>query len=128
MATIKIVLDTRRLKADGSCALKLRLYQGDHYRDITLKVSIHSRLIFSEINYDFLEDFQAGFLSKSIKPNTISFYLRTIRTIYNKAMKAKVVDRKGYPFGDFTIRQESTQKRAVGKEVMDSNGAEIGVA
>ena len=78
----------------------------------------HSKLKFSDINYDFLEDFQMGFLKKGVKQNTIAFYLRTIRTIYNKAIKAKVVKRQDYPFEDFRISHESTQKRAVGKEVI----------
>lgn len=78
----------------------------------------HSKLKFSDINYEFLEDFQARFLSKGVKQNTIAFYLRTIRTIYNKAIKAKIVQRKDYPFEDFSISHESTAKRAVRKEVI----------
>ena len=78
----------------------------------------HTRLKFSDINFDFLEDFQTGFLCKGVKQNTIAFYLRTVRTIYNKAIKAKVVARQDYPFDDFRISHESTQKRAVGKEII----------
>lgn len=218
MATIKIILDTRRPKADGTYPLKFRIYQGKKYRDIPLSIFLnpddwddlkrqikkshpnykllnhkilkqhteleatllkaesskaialddlvdkakgkekplptffeygfnwverlgkagkvgnarayentlkrlksylgHSKLKFSEINFDFLEDFQANFLNQGIKQNTISFYLRTIRTIYNKAIKAKVIDRQDYPFEDFSIKHESTQKRAVSKEII----------
>lgn len=78
----------------------------------------HSKLKFSDINYEFLEDFQAGFRGNGAKQNTIAFYLRTIRTIYNKAIKAKIVQRKDYPFEDFTISHESTAKRAVSKGVI----------
>ncbi|MBL7808654.1 MAG: site-specific integrase [Saprospiraceae bacterium] len=75
-------------------------------------------LKFTDINYDFLEDFQANLLNKGVKQNSISFYLRTIRTILNKAIKAKVLGRESYPFQDFSIKHESTAKRAVAKEVI----------
>ena len=42
--------------------------------------------------------------------------MRTIRAIYNKAIKQKIVDRSLYPFSDFTIKSEKTIKRAVLKE------------
>jgi integrase len=76
----------------------------------------HNRLQFEEITFDFLEDFQANMLNKGVRLNTISFYLRTVRTIFNKAIKAKLVDRSSYPFEDFLIKHEATAKRAVGKE------------
>ena len=75
-------------------------------------------LKFTDINYDFLEDFQAALLNKGVKQNSISFYLRTIRTILNKAIKAKVLGRENYPFQDFSVKHESTAKRAVAKEVI----------
>jgi len=218
MATTKIILDARRPKKDGACPLKLRIFQGDHYRDVSLKINIlpeywdeskrqvkkshpnykilnhrilkqyseleatlfkmesnqgialddlatkakgkekplpnffeygftwvellkksskvgnarayentlnrmisylgHSRLKFTDITFDFLVDFQANMLNKGTKQNTISFYLRTIRTIYNKAIKAKVADQSNYPFEDFSIKHESTPKRAVGKNII----------
>lgn len=78
----------------------------------------HNRLRFEDITFDFLEDLQANMLGKGIRQNTISFYLRTVRTIYNKAIKAKLVDRNKYPFDDFSIKHESTAKRAVGRDII----------
>lgn len=78
----------------------------------------HDNLKFSDIDYEFLEEFDADFLAQGIKINTISFYLRTVRAIYNKAIKAKVVKRELYPFHDFSIKREATQKRAISKEKM----------
>lgn len=220
MATIKIVLDTRRPKSDGTYPLKYRVFQNAKYRDIPLSIFLkiedwdepkrqvkkshpnykllnhrilkqyseleatllkveadeaitlddlsakmkgkskekplpdffeygftwverlqkggkvgnarayentlkrlksylgHTKLKFTDINFDFLEDFQANMLSKGVKQNTISFYLRTVRTIFNKAIKAKVTNRTNYPFEDFSIKHESTQKRAVGKGII----------
>lgn len=76
----------------------------------------HNRLSFDDINFEFLEEFQANLLGKGVRLNTISFYLRTVRTIYNKAIKARIVNRQQYPFEDFSIKHEATAKRAVGKE------------
>lgn len=73
-------------------------------------------LLFKEIDYQFLEAFKDKLASENIKPNTISNYLRTIRAIYNKAIKAKVVDRSLYPFYDIQIKGEKTQKRSITKE------------
>ncbi|MCB0522933.1 MAG: phage integrase SAM-like domain-containing protein [Lewinellaceae bacterium] len=78
----------------------------------------HNRLRFDDITFDFLEDFQANMLGKGVRQNTISFYLRTVRTIYNKAVKAKLVDRNKYPFIDFSIKNETTAKRAVSKDTI----------
>ena len=50
-------------------------------------------LSFEEINYTFLEDFKQKLLLEGAKINTIGNYLRSIRAIYNKAIKAKLVDR-----------------------------------
>ena len=51
-----------------------------------------------------------------MKQNSIHNYFRTIRAIYNKAIKHKVVDRSFYPFHDITVKSESTPKRAITKE------------
>jgi integrase/recombinase XerD len=53
---------------------------------------------------------------KGLKPNSIGNYLRSLRALFNKAIKAKIVDRSYYPFFDISIRTEKTQKRAILKE------------
>ena len=39
--------------------------------------------------------------------------MKSIRAIYNKAIKAKLIDRSYYPFQDISIKSERTAKRAV---------------
>ena len=51
--------------------------------------------------------------SKGLKVNAIAAYMRSIRAIYNKAIKAEVVDAKYYPFNKFTIETEDTISRAL---------------
>jgi len=70
-------------------------------------------ILFKDIDYLFLENFKRQLVKDGVKVNTISNYLRTIRAIFNKAIKAKLVDRSAYPFFDVAIRSEKTSKRAV---------------
>jgi integrase/recombinase XerD len=78
-----------------------------------LKFATNPKLKFIDINYSLLEDFKRHLMKDGMKQNTISNYFRTLRAIYNKAIKAKLVDRSHYPFLDITIKTERTAKRAV---------------
>lgn len=68
---------------------------------------------FNEINYSFLDDFKYQMILNGARVNTVGNYFRSIRAIYNKAIKAKLVDRACYPFHDISIKQERTIKRAI---------------
>jgi site-specific recombinase XerD len=71
---------------------------------------------FDAIDYVLLEKFRHHLLLNGLKQNSISNYFRTIRAIYNKAIKHKITDRSRYPFYDISIKSESTAKRAISKE------------
>jgi len=75
-------------------------------------------LRFTDISSKFVESYTDYLIEKGCKINTVGNYLRTLRAIYNKAIKAKVVDRKYYPFSEIPIRTEKTAKRAYTKEVI----------
>jgi hypothetical protein len=60
-----------------------------------------------------LEQFSHQLSVEGLKVNSISNYFRTLRAIYNKAIKQKVVERSLYPFYDLKIKSERTSKRAV---------------
>jgi integrase/recombinase XerD len=86
------------------------------YRTATNRLMIFAdnpKLRLVDINYSFLESFKRHLTKQEIKPNSISNYFRTLRAIYNKAIKAKLVDRVHYPFLDVTIKTEKTAKRAI---------------
>lgn len=74
---------------------------------------VNPKLRFSDIDYSLLEGFKRHLLKDGVKQNTVSNYFRTLRAIYNKAIKAKVVDRSKYPFLDITVKTERTAKRAI---------------
>jgi integrase len=71
---------------------------------------------FDEIDYLVLEKFNHFLVLEGLKQNSISNYFRTLRAIYNKAIKAKIIERSAYPFHDITIKPEKTTKRAILKE------------
>lgn len=80
----------------------------------------NNNIKFSEIDYTFLEAFKHKLTLEGMKPNTVGNYFRSIRALYNKAIKAKLVNRSLYPFHDITIKQQKTAKRAIGiKEIKD---------
>ena len=81
---------------------------------------------FSEIDYNFLNAFKHEMLVKGAKINTIGNYFRSIRALYNKAIKARIVDRACYPFYEISIKQERTAKRAVMiKDIKELVGLEL---
>jgi integrase/recombinase XerD len=65
--------------------------------------------------YSYLEQFEAALLADGIRKNAIASYMRSLRAIYNKAIKARLVDRSHYPFADYTIKTERTISRTLTK-------------
>ena len=68
---------------------------------------------FDELSLDFLNRFEKHHLSKGNKLGGLSVYLRTIRAINRKAIKAGVADKEGYAFDDYVIRNGKPEKRAL---------------
>lgn len=73
-------------------------------------------LTFNQLNYRVVKDFEEYLQEKKIKPNTISLYLRTLRAVYNYAIKDKAAQQAIYPFKEIRIRSEITSKRALTRE------------
>lgn len=73
-------------------------------------------LQFREITYEFLSKFEVNHKSKGNGKNGLAVYLRTIRAIYNKAIKLGLVEKEIYPFDDFKIKTSPTEKRALDLE------------
>jgi integrase/recombinase XerD len=78
-----------------------------------LNYSGNENLKFVEIDYLLLDAFRHKLILDGAKTNTVGNYFRSIRAIYNIAIKSKVVDRSLYPFYDVKIKQQKTTKRAI---------------
>lgn len=48
----------------------------------------HEDLAFSQMTSDMMEMYQSWLWNRGIRQNTVAFYLRTLRTLYNKAVEA----------------------------------------
>lgn len=64
------------------------------------------------IDHMLMEDYQAHLISAGLAPNSISFYMRILRAVYNRAVEQGLtVDRK--PFRSVFTGTEKTLKRAI---------------
>ena len=70
-------------------------------------------LRFEQINFNFLNKFSLQHFEKGNSHNGLAVYMRTIRAIYNKAIKDGLVDASLYPFKDYKITTKKTAKRAI---------------
>jgi len=73
-------------------------------------------LKFNELNYHFLLKYESQYLSKGNSINGLASNLRTIKAIYNKAIRAGLVKKEAYPFTNYKIRTIPTKKRAIDLE------------
>ena len=71
---------------------------------------------FNEINYEFLKKFEEYHYSRGNSTNGLASYMKTIRAIYNKAIKAGIINKEAYPFTHYQIKLVQTEKRAIEKE------------
>lgn len=70
-------------------------------------------LSFDELNYKILVSFEEYLQGKGRTVNAISFHMRTLRSVYNKAIKEGVAHQELYPFKDYQVKREKTSKRAI---------------
>ncbi len=71
-------------------------------------------ITFPQLNYLFLIKFEQNHMKNGNTYNGLSVYLRSIRAIYNSAIKRGLVDRSLYPFTNYEIKSTKTRKRAIG--------------
>lgn len=77
-------------------------------------------LRFEHLNTDFLKSFENDLMSCGKSPNTISFYMRNLRAIYNKAIERKYFVSRENPFKTVYTGVRTTKKRALYKEDLNS--------
>jgi len=70
-------------------------------------------LTFEEVNYSFIERFNTALLVEGMKVNGISNYMRTIRALFNTAIREGVISANLYPFSKFKIKNERTINRTL---------------
>lgn len=64
------------------------------------------------INTNIMEAYQAWLHQRGASPNTISFYIRIIRAVYNRAIEEEIIENR-HPFRRVYTGVEKTVKRAL---------------
>lgn len=97
-----------------------RLGSANSYKDTLYRIQEYRNkkdFTFYDIDFTFLKKFEKYYLNKGTSGTTIGIYLRTLRAIYNRAIKEGKVNEVLYPFKDFKIKNSPPkQKRALSKE------------
>lgn len=65
-----------------------------------------------ELSYELLSDYAFHLKNRGISPNTIVFYLKRLRAVYNKAVEEELVENR-HPFRKISVSSEKTVKRAI---------------
>lgn len=93
-----------------------RIGTANSYKGVLSVLKKHQNgkdLRFRDITYSFLSKFETSHYKKGNGTNSLAVYMRTIRAIWNKAIKEGVVDRSLYPFYDYKVKTAPTEKRAL---------------
>lgn len=109
----KIYLD--QLKKTG----KYNRYNNDSPKITRVTEFSGGDIAFSDITVSFLKKFQTWLKgTRDISDRTIANHLVIIRSIYNQAIEANIIDRKHYPFGKgkITIKFPDSNKIGLTKE------------
>lgn len=67
---------------------------------------------FASIGHVLMEDYQAYMTSAGLTPNSISFYMRILRAVYNRAVEQELTEDRR-PFRTVFTGLEKTRKRAI---------------
>ncbi len=89
----------------------------DAYRTVSnglVKFNKNVDIPLNHINATLMKDFETAMMNRGLKPNTISFYMRNLRAIYNKAVKARRIPvKQSNPFAGVYTKVHQTAKRAL---------------
>ncbi|MCE2962417.1 MAG: phage integrase SAM-like domain-containing protein [Chitinophagales bacterium] len=83
-----------------------------HDAFITLKKFIDNREIdYKDLNYTLLKGLESFMRANNNKDTTISVRMRTIRALYNDAIKNEYTSKDNYPFDKYSISKLNTKTR-----------------
>lgn len=90
----------------------------DYVYKSLLKFNKHLDIYFSEIDVQWLRRYETWLRGEGNSENTIGIKFRTLRTMYNIAIREGYVKAEFYPFKDYKVSKlhENTPKRAIVKD------------
>lgn len=83
-----------------------------------LKLFQKDDLPFGDVDVKFCNNFETYLRKKKLKETTISVYFRTLRVVFNEAIKEKATKLSNYPFKEYKVSKFNlkTRKRAITKD------------
>lgn len=101
-------------------AEKRRGYALSHQQVLNslLAFNKHLDIYFSDIDIVWLRKYETWLRSNNISTNTIGIRFRTLRAVFNMAIKENIVKAEHYPFDDYNVSKlkQETVKRSISKE------------
>ena len=134
--TAALLVESKKVKlvnkTVGECYKELLVYfrdSGNEGNRLVYKYSYNSlrdftssnlEIPFSSIDVAWLKRYESWLVGKKCKGTTLSVLFRTLRSAFNRAIEAKIVNKKYYPFEEYKVSKfdTSTRKRALSKEDM----------
>lgn len=74
-------------------------------------------LPFSAVTEHLIADYNAFLVQRGMVRNSVSFYMRIMRAVYNKAVRQRLVE-QSYPFSEVYTGIDRTRKRAVPETII----------
>lgn len=114
--TVLELLDRKitRLRSEG------RLKYASTYKELKtslLDFNTHLNTYFSEIDLNWLKNYENYLRAKGLGENSIGIRFRNLRALYNTAIREKIVKAEYYPFKEYKVSKlrKETVKRAIYK-------------
>lgn len=114
--TVEQLFDSEinRLQGEG------RLKYASTYKELKsslLDFNMHLDIYFSEIEVNWLKQYEAWLRIKGLADNSIGVRFRTLRTLFNRAISENIVKADYYPFKAYKVSKlrKGTVKRAITK-------------
>ena len=96
--------------------VELRKYRTSETYKTTLNSFMKFRsgedLLLSDISADMIIDYEAHLINKGLTMNTVSFYMRILRAVYNRAIEKEIIEYSN-PFKKVYTGIDKTMKRAL---------------
>ena len=69
-------------------------------------------VLFDQLNADLIAEYEAYLKGRGNSPNTVSFYMRILKAVYNRAVEEGLIEQR-HPFKSVYTGVEKTLKRAI---------------
>lgn len=69
-------------------------------------------VLFDQLNADLIAEYEAYLKGRGNSPNTVSFYMRILKAVYNRAVEDRLTEQR-HPFKSVYTGVEKTMKRAL---------------